>query len=619
MRHKTAGSTRNLRGIAAAALWGLRAYWGTGVVLAGSAATALTALLPVALLSAWRPPHTGLTTRLGLPAWRGGDLGMSWRTIAWTPTDARAAALGTLFQLLLGVAIGLLGVASLTMLSLSVARASARANEMRVRRAVGASRWTLVASALAEGAALAMGALVLGGLAGAVAARSALVAWPGTLGSGTPAIGIVTVLATLAGIPLGAALPVAFPRRSVLPRSSGNPFRLVVPALQLGLSLTVLTGAALLRRQADPLTIAGGGGRKTPVRAGDVFQVTGPDLQPPARAARYASILHELHTRHAFDAVSLSSPGTLVGSGIVDVVITDCGRCVMGGLPYPLHPVPATHYLVSADTFRVLGLAVLDGRGITPSDRWSAPRVAVVNRSLAARHFQQGRAVGRKILIGGADADWYTVVGIVEDQRAVGFGAGLEPPFAVYFPVLQHPARPVDLFVGKRNHRGLTSTEDQDVRQTMGSVDVVRTDVAGLVADEGAPAGWFAHMLGMEGWILLVLATIGTFVVMRLWVASVVYELGLRRAVGARRRDILGFVLLRVAGVAAGGVAIGLWLGLFMWGALATVVPGLPAWDLHTALRFVPLLVTATLAGAVWPAWQAAVVAPGTLVHSGSG
>lgn len=613
MPHGPPDSPRNLTRSAAPALWGLRVYWGTGVLLAGAAAIAIAALLPVTSLASWGP--TGLATRLALPAWRGGDLGMSWRTIAWTPTDARVAALAMLFHLLLGAAIGVLAVASLTILSLSVARASARAVEMGIRRAVGASRWNLITVALAEGGALAMGAVVLGGLAGTVAARSALDAWPGGLGLGTRTISMVAVIATLAGIPLGTALPVAFPRRSVLPRSSGHPLRLIVPALQLGLSLTVLTGAALLRRQADPLTIA----ERTPVRAGDVFQVTGPDLQPSARAARYASILHELHARRGFDAVSLSSPGTLLGSGIVDVVITDCGACRQGGLPFPLQPVPATHYLVSADTFRVLGLAVLDGRGITPADRWSAPRVAVVNRSLATRHFQQGRAVGRKILIGGADADWYTVVGIVQDQRPVGFGAGLEPPFAVYVPVLQHPARVVDLFVGKRDHRGLTPTEDQDVRQTMRSLDVVRTDVARLVADEGAPAGWFARMLGMEGWILLVLATIGTLVVMRLWVASLAYELGLRRAVGASRRNILGFVLLRVAGVAAGGVAIGLWFGLFLWGALATVIPGLPAWDLHTALGFAPLLVTATLAGAVWPTWQAAVAAPAKLVASVSG
>jgi hypothetical protein len=65
--------------------------------------------------------------------------------------------------------------------------------------------------------------------------------------------------------------------------------------------------------------------------------------------------------------------------------------------------------------------------------------------------------------------------------------------------------------------------------------------------------------------------------------------------------------------------AAALWGLRALWGALATVIPGLPAWDLHTALGFAPLLVAATLAGAVWPAWQATVVAPGALVHSGSG
>lgn len=612
MPHRAGGSTRNLQRALAPALWGLRAYWGTAVLLAGAAATALTALLPVTSLSAWGP--TGLATRLGLSAWRGGDLGMSWRTLVWNPNDARAAALATLFQLLLGVAIGVLAVSALTMLSVSVARASARAAEMSLRRAVGASRWNIVASALLEGGALAAGALLVGGLAGAVAARSALVSWPGPVGAGTAAVSVVAVLATLAGIPLGAALPVAFPRRTALPRSSANPFQLVVPALQLGLSLTTLTGAALLRRQADPLTAAGG----TTLRPGEVFQVTGPDLPPPVRAARYAAVLHELHGRRAFDTVSLSSPGVLEGMGVVDVVITDCGRCVMGGLPFPLHPVPATHYLVSADTFRVLGLAVLDGRGISAADRWNKARVAVVNRSLAERHFQPGRAVGRKILLGGAGAEWYTVVGIVEDQRAVGFGAGLEPPFAVYVSVLQHPARAVDLFVSRPGDAGITAMQDRDVRRAVGPSSVVRTSAARLLDEAVGPARWFGRMLGIEGWVLLVLATLGTFVVMRLWVASVAYELGLRRAVGARRRQIFGFVLRRALGVGAAGVAIGMWFGLFVWGALATVVPGLPAWDLHAALRVSPLLVAATLAGALWPAWRAAVATPVELVRSGS-
>ena len=95
-----------------------------------TAATALAALLPV----------TSLATRLGLPPWRGGDLGMAWSTLAWSPTATHHTALVLLFQLLLGIAIGVLAVAGMTLISLSVARASARTPELSLRRAVGASR-----------------------------------------------------------------------------------------------------------------------------------------------------------------------------------------------------------------------------------------------------------------------------------------------------------------------------------------------------------------------------------------------------------------------------------------------------------------------------------------------
>jgi putative ABC transport system permease protein len=111
-------------------------------------------------------------------------------------------------------------------------------------------------------------------------------------------------------------------------------------------------------------------------------------------------------------------------------------------------------------------------------------------------------------------------------------------------------------------------------------------------------------------------ATLGTFVVMHRWVASLSYELGLRRSVGARRRDLLRFALSRAAGVAVGGVAIGLWLGLFVWRALATGVAGLPEWDVLLALRIAPLLVGAAFAGVLHPAWQAARAMPTELIRT---
>jgi hypothetical protein len=579
-----------------------------------AAVAALAALLPVTSLVA--PGAAGLGPRLGLTPWRGGSLGIHWTSFAWDPTATRHAALVMLFRLLVAVAAGVLAVAGLTIVSLSAARAVLRAPEIRVHRAVGASRRHVLVAGMLESIAIAGGALLVGGGLGLVAARLAVAAWPGAAGPAHPWADVVAVVAALGGIVGGAMLPLALPRRSApLTPSNAKPLELFVPALQLGLSLTVLTAAGLLERQAGRLTVIGAG---MPA-SGQVLELTAPESPPRERALAYATLLRRLRARASFDAASLTSPGTLVGLGVIDFAPTDCGSCRQGGLALPIHPVAVTHHLVTADTFRVLGLALVAGRGIGDADGWDADHVAVVNESLAARHFERGAAVGRRILVGGADAEWHKVVGIVGDQRPTGFGGGLEPPEAVYLSALQHPARSVDLLVRAPVDSAALAAVEHDVRGSLGSgTRIRRVSAAVLAAAETAPVRWFGGMVAMEGWILLMSATLGTFVVMRLWVVSRLYELGLRRAVGARRRAVFGFVLLRAAGVAIGGVAIGLWLGLVVWGALSAIVPGLAPWDLSAALRVAPLLMGAALAGAWLPAWQAARTAPvGLLQHEG--
>lgn len=603
----------SLRSIVGPALWGLRAYWGTCLLLAAAAAVALAALLPVTALVA--SGGTGLATRLDLPSWRGHDLGMVWSSLAWSPTGIRRVALVTLVELLLGVATGVVAVAGLTILSLSVVRASGRAPEFSLRRAVGGTGGQLLVSTLLEGGAIAAAALLLGGGAGALAARSALAAWPGGVGPASHSGDVLGVGAILGVIVAGAAFPLTWRRRSSpLPRAAGHPLPLIVPALKLGLSLTALTAAALLQRQARPLT-AGGGGSGGGVGQrldGTVMEITAPEESLEVRAEQYTRLLKSI------GGASLSSPGTLVGSGMGDVVITDCGNCAQGGLPRPLHEVPATHYLVSSDTFRVLGLTATAGRTITTADRWNTQRVAVVNRALALQHFEEGRAVGRKILVQRERGEWYTVVGVVEDRSPASFGSGLQPPFAVYLSVLQHPARSVDLFVPAQGDAGGSVVAVAALRRTFAgtAARVVPATARGILAAEVAPLRWFERLFRAEGWAILAVATLGTFVVMRLWVASLWHEFGLRRTAGARRRDIFWFVGLRAAGVALGGIAIGLWCGVILWGALAAIVPGLPVWDVELALRSAPLLLAATGAGAWLPAWQLARATPVQLVSA---
>lgn len=537
---------------------------------------------------------------------------MGWSAYVSSPTATQQMGLATLFGLLANLAAGVLAVAGLTVLSLSAARASQRALETNVRRAVGASRGQLFAAGLFESASIAIGAVLLGGVLGSVAARMAIAAWPDGLSRGSEAADAVAVIATVVGVILGALLPVAFQRRGLRPPQSGaRPLELAVPALQLGLSLTVLTTAALLERRASELT---GSGllQRQPAQVLEISDTTDP---PAARAAAYTSLLGHLRARHTFDLVSLNSPGTLTGRGMVDLVTTDCGFCRLGGIIIQFHPVRASYYLVSADTFRLLGLSTTAGRGLSDADAWGTARVAVVSRSLALRHFEQGHAVGRKMLVGRPVPDWYTVVGVVDDRQAIGVGGGLQPSEAVYLSILQHPAPTVDLIArGRVDGRTRTALE-QEFGNGVGtrSSQVVPLSESALVTAELAPLRWFGRMFGLEGAVILLIATLGTFVVMRLWVLSRLYELGIRRAVGARRRDIFIYVLLRALGVAAGGVGVGLWVGLVVWGSLATVVAGLPEWDLHSALRFVPILVAAALAGALHPAWQAARAQPAAL------
>src|SRR6266550_4169862 len=509
----------SLRQALGPAVWTLRTYRGTIFLLVTAAAVGLAAALPVTSLVA---PHAGhFATRLGVPVrmFEGDSLGMNWGPYALTPIAMRQWGVHMLFNLLAGVAIGVLVVAAMTVLSVASAQAAARAREIAVRRAVGASRRVLLATGVLEGAATAGAALVIGGAAGTICARFALVQWPGGLHPPGGWWNVAAVALALLPILLGAMLPYLAVRHRTVRELTDRRLELAIPVLQLGLSLTVLTAGSLLLRRARELTASASNN----AAGGELFSIASPVSRPAERSAAYATLLSSLARRPDLRSTSLTSPGALVGLGMNDVVMAQWGGYF--GLP---HTVFATHYLISADTFRTLHLPVLMGRGITTTDDWHAPRVAVVSHALATNNFEGGQVVGRKIQVIRGALEWYTVVGVVADQPATALGAKLQPREAVYLSVLQHPAPNLELLV-----RGNGAAA---ARAALSHGDVVtrsEASEASVIAAEAAPLAWFGRMFGAEGWVVLVLATLGTFVVMRLWVLALRYELGVRRAVGA--------------------------------------------------------------------------------------
>jgi putative ABC transport system permease protein len=602
------GPRASFRRALAPALAGIRAYWGTAALAAATGAIALGATLPVAALAAF---DHGVRSRLHAGAAGPFDAGFLWLN-ATGPAQLRQDAVTFLFQILLGVAVGLMVVALLTLASLFVARASARGPEIAIRRAVGASSRVLVAAQLVEGAILAAGAVLAGEAIGRWGAQLAQRTWPGGLGAGAGGPSEAAVLVVAAALVLGALLPVALVRRPA--RSSAvdpTPLALVVPAAQLGLSLTVLAAAAQVRLGADRLAPPAPAMRG----GGEVYEIGAPRLPLPQRAGAYAALLARLHADHTVSLASLSSPGAQVGLGWTAVAGAPCRGCVRDWMSFY-----AVHHLLSADSFKALGLRVITGRAFTDADGWSASRVAVVSRTLTGL-LGAGPVIGKKIWLGyGPDAE-HTVVGVVDDVAPRGLGGTFEPREVVYASILQHPPATADLVVRGDSVPPVELAVRRALAATLGPAAAPRPPVSetGVYLAETAPLRWFGRRFGGEGWSMLAVATFGTFAIMWLWVASLLGELGVRRATGARRGQIARFVLARAAAVAVAGIAFGSWVGMMVWDGVHARAASLPAWDPKAVVWSGILLGGAALAGALLPAWRASRTPPATLIQGGEG
>ncbi len=575
-----------------------RMYRGTATLLAVTAAVLLAATLPMV---------EGIS-RLSYHSVRGGGLGFTWSSGLQSAADSQSQTVRFFSRLLLATGTATFVVGALSVLTLCFARASAREGEIAVRRAVGASRRSLLAASLLEGAVVVLVAVLVGGIAGALLAHLALGQWPGSLA--VPSWGARAIPGAALGalVLIGSLLPTVFARRERIVEAEATPTPFLVPALlQLGLSLIALTAGGLLLRQAEEL----------PARAvaahasGDVWALNPEPAAPEARAAAYATLLDRLGGVPG--GASLSSPGVPLGLGPVSRLTTDCGLCSEGGLPLRFkHPL-ATHQFVSPDSFRILGFTVLAGRVFTRQDDWKSPRVAVVSRALAEQNFQNGDAVGRTLTLGDNRDDWYTVIGLVGDRAPGAFGAGAQPPYAVYVSVLQQPPDAVDL------HLPVTGAAvAASVRDPIAALDprASPTSLATLWRAESAPVTWFGRWIRLGGWEMLLIAAVGLFSFVRIWVLSLQPELGVRRAMGATRGQILVMVLRRATLVGGAGLAMGLWFGPALWGGLGEVLPGAPAWDAPLLLGYGASLVATTVLGALWPAWDAARRNPAALLAS---
>ena len=283
----------------------------------------------------------------------------------------------------------------------------------------------------------------------------------------------------------------------------------------------------------------------------------------------------------------------------------------------PLEPArrpSADSRTVSPAFFQALEIPVVAGRGFDDRDVTSptAAKVAIVSRSFAERYWPGLDPLGRTFQAGDEpDAPLLTVVGVSGDVVHQWFARRNYPTY--YQPYAQEPRASLSFVV--RTTTALPESLSRDLRQAVAAVDPNQPayDVWSMrrsLTISTAGIRFVAATMAALSALALVLALSGVYGVMAYRASLRTLEIGIRRALGASARDILGLTMDQAIRLTATGLALGGLLGLAMARGLTGLLQGAIAIDLSTVGASALVLAAAALLAAYIPARRSLTVEP---------
>jgi predicted permease len=528
----------------------------------------------------------------------------------------------------LGLVVLVLMLACVNVVNVQLVRASIRRRELAVRASLGASRSRLVRQLVTESLLLA----ALGGAAGLVLALWAMRALESirlpdlplqlefafdarvfayaaalTLVSGV-LVGLVPALRVSRG-DLGATLREG--GRGMDAAAGGHRIRDLLVGLQVAASVVLLAAAGLFLRSLHHIQRADLG-----FRPQGVLDVGMDVAQQGYDRARGEAFFDELERRvEALPGVTSAAWAFSVPMGYYNV-----GADVLvegAALPADKRAPTASYNPVAPDYFETLGVRIAEGRPFRRSDDASAPRVAIVNETMARRFWPGQDALGRRFRYNGPSGPAVEVVGIARDGK---YRQLAEDPLPYFYVPLRQDYRSLRVLHVRAgvSPESLTSAVTAAVRELDANLPVF--DVIPLSrALQGANgdflprmAVWFAGILADLG---IVLAVIGVYGVVSYGVAQRTHEIGIRTALGAERRHILALVLGHGLTVIAAGIGLGTVAGLAVLRLLRSLLFGVTPADPATFLAAAALLALVALVASGVPAWRATRVDPMTALR----
>jgi predicted permease len=279
----------------------------------------------------------------------------------------------------------------------------------------------------------------------------------------------------------------------------------------------------------------------------------------------------------------------------------------------------ASMRFITPGFFKTLQVPIRAGRDVSESDVVTSQNVAVVSESFVARYWPGKDALGRQFKLAGTDR---TVVGVVAEIRVRGLERTSEPQ--VYLPYRQQPDSSYIFYIPRDLVVRATTPLAQlvpavrsiihgaDPQQPISDVQTM-TDI---VDAQTASRSVQVRVLGGFACVAFLLAAIGIHGVLSFAVSQRTAEIGVRIALGAQRRDILGMVLKQGTVMVGVGLVPGLALAYFAGRSLQALLIGVTPADVPTFTAVAGLTLLMTLAGTLLPTLRALRVDPITAIRT---
>ncbi len=541
--------------------------------------------------------------------------------------EQRVGSLRASLLLLVG-AVGLvLLVACVNLANLLLARGLVRLPQLALRLALGATPGALARGVVLESLLLALG----GGLAGIALAAGAMPVLASRLPAGliprSHAIGLdptalvfAVLISALTGLVFG-FLPAWQVRRANVNEllksagSRGTPGRFTgrvqagLVAAQVAVTLVVLTGAALLVQSLFRLQRTAPGFVAQSVSAIRIAPGVERWSRPVELAQYYDRLLAELLRTPGVTAAALDSSAPLCG------ITLRYPFWVQGRPRTEGNADEAVFNSVSGDFLTTLQIPLRRGRFLDARDDAKAPRVCVINESLARRLFPNQDPLGQRLqTVPWLTREYREIVGIIGDTQQATLAE--PPPPQIYVPSAQSPWFFTTLLV-RASGSVSASTLQTALRRADPALSMSVRSLAENIALTTTQPRLRAWLFGLFGAGALLLSAFGIYASMAFTVSQRGREIGVRLALGATPAQILHLILARAARITAIGVAAGIAGALAFAQLLRGVLPGIEPPDPALLGLLVIVLPCVALLASAHPALVASRADPTRALQQG--